>query len=215
MNKEGMSTFILFIGIFSGCLTIAAVLASKIVNIFGFFVPAGVFAYCITFICTDVISELWGKRYAKITVLSGLSALIIALILIQIALYLVPAPFWHNQEEFASVLGMTHRVIIGSLVAYLVSQYHDVWMFHVLKKITKDKNLWLRNNLSTIISQFLDSVFFITIAFYGIMPIWPLIFGQWIIKIGIAALDTPIVYALVIMLRKKRVNDLEKSLFWT
>lgn len=206
MENKGLDQFILLVGIFSGSLTIAAVLASKIVSIMGFFVPAGVFAYCITFLCTDVISEIWGKRYAKIAVISGFVALVLAFILIQVALYWNPAPFWKNQEKFTAVLGMTPRIIVGSLVAYLLSQYHDVWMFHILKKMTNENHLWLRNNLSTILSQFLDSVVFIVIAFYGILPIWQLILGQWVVKIGIAALDTPIVYGLVFMLRKRNTT---------
>ena len=206
MNGNSLSHFIILVGVFSGSLTIAAVLASKIVSIAGFFVPAGVFAYCITFICTDVISEVWGKRYAKVAVMSGFVALILALILIQVALYWPPAPFWTNEIGFKSVLGMTPRIICGSLAAYLLSQYHDVWMFHLLKKMTNENHLWLRNNLSTFVSQFIDSVVFIVIAFYGVMPIWQLIIGQWVIKIGIAVLDTPIIYGLVRVLKKRNPN---------
>jgi uncharacterized integral membrane protein (TIGR00697 family) len=70
--------------------------------------------------------------------------------------------------------------------------------------MTSDKHLWLRNTLSTSVSQFLDSVIFIVIAFYGIMPIWPLIFGQWAVKMIIAIIDTPVVYSLVWLLRDKK-----------
>jgi uncharacterized integral membrane protein (TIGR00697 family) len=196
-----MAPYIIMVGIFSGSLTIAAVLASKIVSILGFFVPAGVFAYCITFVCTDVMSEVWGKRHAQLAVLAGFVTLVIVMGLSLVALHWTPAPFWTNQEGFASVIGMTPRIAVGSLCAYLLSQYHDVWLFHLLKRTTNDKHLWLRNNLSTAISQLLDSVVFIVIAFYGVMPIWPLILGQWVVKLIIAALDTPVVYGVVHMLR--------------
>lgn len=204
MNVEKLTPFIIIVGIFSGSLAIAAVLASKIITILGFFVPAGVFAYCVTFVCTDVISEVWGKRHAQLAVATGFITLIFVLVLSQIALYWEPAPFWKNQDGFASVLGMAPRIVVGSLCAYLVSQYHDVWLFHVIKSMTCEKHLWLRNTLSTSVSQFLDSVIFIFIAFYGIMPIWPLIFGQWAVKIIIAILDTPVVYSLVWLLRDKK-----------
>lgn len=198
-----MTFYIILVGLFSGSLTIAAVLASKIVSIMGFFVPAGVFAYCITFICTDSISEIWGKQYAKMAVTAGFVTLLLTLALTQIALHWTPAPFWTNQEGFASILGMTPRIVAGSLCAYLLSQYHDVWLFHLIKRITNNRHLWLRNNISTCISQLLDSVVFILIAFYGVMPVMDLIIGQWVVKIIIAVLDTPVVYGVVWMLKGK------------
>jgi queuosine precursor transporter len=203
MSQNDVRIYIILVGIFSGSLTIAAVLASKIITVFGLFVPAGVFAYCITFICTDVISEMWGKRAAQNAVLSGFIALSLAFLLIQITIHWPSAPFWSLHESFNSILGMTPRIIIASLVAYTLSQYHDVWLFHLIRRMTGSHHLWLRNNLSTAASQLLDSAVFITIAFYGILPIWPLIIGQWVIKMGIAALDTPIIYGIVWILNRR------------
>ena len=84
----------------------------------------------------------------------------------------------------------------------MVSQHLDVWIFHKLKQITNGKHLWLRNNLSTLTSQFIDTTIFITISFYGVFPILPAIFGQYLIKVIIALLDTPIVYLAVLTIRK-------------
>jgi uncharacterized integral membrane protein (TIGR00697 family) len=100
-------------------------------------------------------------------------------------------------------MGSTSRIIIASFIAYLVSQFHDVWAFHFWKKITGGRHLWLRNNFSTAVSQFIDSSLFITVAFYGVMPVWPLIWSQWLVKLAIAFLDTPIIYGIVWLLRKK------------
>jgi len=168
----------------------------------GVFVPAGVIAYSITFISTDVISEVWGKERAQETVFAGFIALIAVFILVQISLVWPKAPFWHNDEAYALILGSTSRIIIASFIAYLVSQMHDVWAFHFWKRVTNERHLWLRNNLSTAVSQFLDSFIFITIAFYGVLPIWPLIYGQWIIKFMIAILDTPLIYGCVFFLQR-------------
>jgi len=195
--------FIVLISIFVGSITIAAVLANKIITVFGLFVPAGILAYSITFIVTDTVSEIWGKERAKSTVLGGFIGLISVLILVQISLYWPKAPFWTNDAAFQSILGSTARIIVASFVAYLVSQFHDVWAFHFWKKITKDRHLWLRNNLSTAVSQFLDSFIFIMIAFYGVMPVWPLILGQWVIKMSIALLDTPVIYFVVWLIRDR------------
>lgn len=204
--------FIILISIFVGSITIASVLANKIISVFGFFVPAGVLAYSITFICTDVISEIWGKNRAKQTVLGGFIALLFVLILVRISLIWPKAPFWNQESAFQTILGSTSRIIIASFIAYLASQFHDVWAFHFWKKLTKDRHLWLRNNLSTAVSQFIDSFLFITIAFYGVMPIWPLILGQWVIKFAIAVLDTPVIYFIVWYIRERLSVTVDQSM---
>ncbi len=196
-------SFIILLSIFIGSITIASVLANKIINVFGLFVPAGVLAYSMTFLMTDAISEIWGKETAKHTVFGGFIGLVAVLLLIQISLVWPGAPFWKQEAAYQTIMGSTSRIIIASFIAYLVSQFHDVWAFQFWKKITGGRHLWLRNNFSTAISQFMDSSIFITIAFYGVMPVWPLIWSQWLVKLAIALLDTPIIYGLVWLLRKK------------
>ena len=194
---------IFIVSIFIGSMTISSVLASKIISAFGFFVPAGVLAYSITFMCTDVINEIWGRETARQTVMCGFIALVTVLLLVQAALVWEAAPFWRDDPAFRSILGSTSRIIIASFTAYLVSQFHDVHAFHFIRKLTGGRHLWLRNTLSTAASQLIDSVIFIIIAFYGTMPVVPLIIGQWLIKFAIAVLDTPIIYLVVRMLRHK------------
>lgn len=188
---------ILLISAFTGSLVISQVLASKIVLLGGLVVPAGVLAYSITFVATDVISEIWGKDVAKRVVWGGFISVLISLLLIKGALLLPAASFWPHEQAFNTILSSTPRIILASFIAYLVSQAHDVWAFHFWKDRFQGRHLWLRNNLSTIVSQVIDTVLFIGIAFYGSMPILPIIAGQLIIKWGIALLDTPLVYLLV------------------
>jgi len=173
----------------------------------GIYVPAGVIGYSITFIATDVISEVFGKERAQEAVFGGFIALIAVFILVQVSLIWPNAPFWHNDEAYVSILGSTSRIILASFIAYLVSQMHDVWAFHFWKRLTQSRHLWLRNNLSTAVSQFLDSLIFVTIAFYGVLPIWPLIYGQWLIKFLIAILDTPIVYGFVFLMNRNMQRE--------
>ena len=201
-DKSDERAFILLVSIFVGALVISSVLASKIISIFGLFVPAGVLAYCITFVVTDVISEIWGKERAKWVVFSGFIALVVTFLLIRIVLTWDAAPFWREQKAFSTILGSTSRIIIASFIAYLVSQYHDVWAFHIWRKLTGERHLWLRNTASTVVSQFIDTLIFITIAFYGTMPVLPLMKGQYFIKVLIALLDTPFVYLVVILIRR-------------
>jgi uncharacterized integral membrane protein (TIGR00697 family) len=202
MDRDSSLAFILLASVFSGSLVIASVISSKIITVGGVVLPAGILAYCITFVASDVVSEIWGKQKAKQVVLGGFGALVVCLGLIQLALFWPGASFWDNHEAYGSVLGAAPRIIIASIIAYLISQNHDVWAFHFWKKTFRGKHLWIRNNLSTASSQIIDSVIFITIAFYGIIPVIPLIAGQVLIKILIAFLDTPVVYFLVWLIRR-------------
>ena len=190
--------------IFVGSLVIAAVLASKIIAVGSLAVPAGVLAYCVTFVCTDVISELWGKEKAQKVVLSGFGAMVFVLVLIKAAVIWPAAPFWTGQQAFEAVFNLTPRIILGSLIAYLASQSFDVWAFHFWKRLTRGRFLWLRNNASTVVSQLMDSALFILIAFGGQMDVVPLIIGQWVIKCAIAALDTGVVYGLIWLIRRNQ-----------
>ena len=189
--------------IYAGSLVLAAVMASKIIVVGPIVVPAGVLAYCLTFLITVVISEVWGKERAQTVVMGGFITLVLVFVLTGISIFWPAAPFWPHQQAYKTILGSSARIMVASLAAYFFSQYHDVWAFHFWRRLTSERFLWLRNNASTIVSQLLDSVVFITIAFYGTMPLAPLILGQWVVKVGIALLDTPFVYLLVYLLRRR------------
>ena len=202
MPGRELFPLLLLSGIFCACLVAAAVLAAKIVRIGPVSVPAGVFAYCITFVCADVISEIWGRPCANMVVLTGFIGLGLTFLLIRLALWSPAAEFWTREEAFQSVLGMTPRIIAASLAAYVLSQFHDVWLYTLLKDRTRGRHLWLRNNAATMLSQLIDTVVFITIAFYGVMPVWPLIIGQWSVKVALALCGTPLVYMTVWCVRR-------------
>lgn len=189
--------------VYSGSLVLAAVLASKIIAVGGLVVPAGVLAYSLTFLITDVISEIWGKERAQTVVVGGFITLVLVFVLTGISIIWPPASFWPHQQAYETILGSSARIMVASLTAYLFSQYHDVWAFHFWRRVTTERFLWLRNNASTIVSQLLDSVVFIAIAFYGVMPLVPLILGQWVVKVGVAVLDTPLVYLFVYLVRRR------------
>lgn len=183
--------------LFITCLIIANVISSKLVIIGGHFVvPSAVVSYAFTFLCTDIIGEVWGKEEANKTVKRGLIFQIIATLLILGAIALPIAPFMTEfQETFKAVLGNSLRMTVASLVAYVVAQANDVYVFHKLKEINKEKHKWIRNNISTICSQFIDTSIFITVAFYGKVPnLWLMIYSQFLIKVVLALLDTPFFY---------------------
>ncbi len=195
---------------FTTCLLVANIITVKLVAVGGWIVPAGVIAYPLTFLFSDVISELYGRKTAVRVVWIGFGASLLMLALIYIARLLPGAAIWDGGAAYEAVFGMVPRVVLASMLAYLVSQHHDVIAFHFWRRVTGGRYLWLRNNASTVVSQALDTTIFITVAFWGLVPpevVWNLMLTQFLIKIGIAALDTPFCYLMVARLRRHVTPD--------
>jgi len=192
------------IGLYAAATVVANITAAKLVSCCGLLFPAGVFFVAISFLITDVISEVWGKKDASQAVWVGWMAAIFAAAGTALTVFLPPAPFWKLQQAYAQLFGLVPRITLASLITYLVSQHHDVWMFHLLKMKTGGRHLWLRNNISTMLSQAIDTVLFITLAFAFTVP-WDtllgMMLGQYVVKVILALLDTPLVYLLVIWIR--------------
>lgn len=195
--KKTQQNLMLLNGIFLATLIVANIVSAKVVSFWGLVIPAAIVGYPITFLMTDVIGEIWGKEEASRTVKLGLICQLLSLALIGLAIVLPVAPFADNQAEFQSIMGQSFRVVAASLTAYMLAQFNDVYIFHKLKEKTGGKHKWLRNNLSTMASQLIDTAIFITIAFYGTVPnIWVMIASQYLIKFIYATLDTPFFYLL-------------------
>lgn len=189
------------IAVMAALIVISNIIAVQLISIGPFLVPAGIIVFSMTFMITDILTELYGPKIARKAVWSGFLANAIFLIAIYF-MQLFPA------AGTLDILAQTPRIILASVIAYLVSQHFDVWYFETLKSLTAGRHLWLRNNLSTVSSQLIDSVIFISIAFYGLVPIIPLILGQWAIKCIIALIDTPFVYLLVGKQNTKRARKI-------
>ena len=192
--------------IFTTALIIANIVAVKLVAIGNWVVPAGVIAYPLTFLLTDVIAELYGRRVATRVVWTGFGASLLMVLLIFGGKVLPPAPFWQDQPAYDAIFGVVPRIVLASMIAYLVSQHHDVLSFHFWRRKTGARHLWLRNNASTMVSQVLDTGLFITIAFWGTVPLSVLLnmlLTQYLIKLAIAVADTPFCYLLVALLRNR------------
>ena len=206
-EKVDRKTFVLFMCIagFVGGLLVSSITASKLIS-FDFLglavaIPVGTSLFAITFVSTDVISEVWGRSYASLLVLIGFIARIVTVAFLYYAVTIPGAEeIWNNQEAYESVLRGSGRILLAGIFTYPISQFTDIYVFHYFKKKHEGKNLlWLRNTGSTLISQFVDSTSFILMAFYGLIPnnvIVTMILGQVIIKWVISLLDTPIVYII-------------------
>ncbi|MDX8341361.1 queuosine precursor transporter [Draconibacterium sp. IB214405] len=181
---------------------VANIQVIQTVQLFGMVATLGNIVYATSFLVTDILSENYGKEEAKKAVWIGFFSLISMTLLMNLALEFLPL----EGDEFA---GITHeatstifslmpRIAIASLAAYLLSQRHDVWAYHFWRKrFSKDNQIWLRNNLSTMISQLIDSVVFVAIAFWGEYE-WAVLFEifitTYLLKWVVAAADTPFVY---------------------
>lgn len=178
---------------FIAALIISNLLGAKMISVCGFTMPAGTLGYAATFLITDVIGELWGKKEANDLVLKGFISLLFCNLFIKLALIL---PAAYPCESFNQVFNMSSRIILGSITAYLISQFLDVTIFHKMQAVFP-KHKFIRNNISTMVSQFVDTAIFVLIAFYGVADnILAVIFGTYVAKVVIALFDTPFFYLL-------------------
>lgn len=202
----------ILLGIFVGSLIAANLIGLKIAEFGIFQASVGILLFPILFLVTDIIEEVHGKKKAQEFVLIGFITLIIVLIITVIAVILPFAERSLVKEEYTTIFSTTIRIFIASITAFLIAQLHDVWAFNFWKKKTKGKYLWLRNNLSTIVSQFLDTTIFMFIAFYNISPkfnveyVFTLIIPYWLVKVLFALFDTPFCYLGVKWLSNSKVK---------
>ncbi len=180
------------------------IVGPKITTIFGLNTSMGAIIYSGIYFATDLLGERYGKREANRAVFVGFAVSVLVVVFGMISLAFLPSQDQQKREFAVSIHGalsllfnFTPRFIFGSLLAYLISQTHDVWLFHLLKRKTRGRHLWLRNNVSTIASQAIDT------AVYGLV-VWGAIFdlrtavelalAKYVFKVVIALLDTPFIY---------------------
>ncbi len=174
----------------------------KLFTAFGIVLPVSIIWFPLTFLITDIVSEMYGARRARFLVIMGFCMSLLLLAFSLIGIRLPVAEFYPLQEDYTNIFGPIWRLLFGSMAAYLLAQLIDVRLFHFWKKLTKGKHLWLRNNASTMISQFIDTFTVNTIFLYKNPTIFTgdfsdlmgVILGVYILKVAIAALDTPLCY---------------------
>ena len=178
--------------------------------------PGAALAYALTFLASDCYSELYGQRAAHVVVNVAFAMNFVVLLLVWSTIFAPDSGAGVDGTQFAAVLGPSTNIVIGSLLAYVVSQNWDVFVFHRIREYTDGEKLWLRNVASTASSQAIDTVIFVVVAFalapavLGIETVLPLeaivglVVGQYLLKLAIAILDTPIVYAVVTVVRDRQ-----------
>ncbi|ELY57051.1 queuosine precursor transporter [Natronolimnohabitans innermongolicus] len=184
--------------------------------------PGAALAYALTFVASDCYAELYGRRAAQVVVNVGFVMNFIVLVLVWSTIA-APAADPELAGQFETVLGASTNIVLGSLFAYLVSQNWDVIVFHRIRAYTGRDRLWLRNIASTASSQAIDTVIFVGIAFalapaalgvgpvLGVGELLALMVGQYLLKLAIAVLDTPFVYAIVSIVRSREGTPADES----
>lgn len=179
-------------------------------NIFGnhlFELSVGILPYPLTFLITDLISEIYGKKKANQVVITGIFASFFSMAILLIA-NRVPAiensPI--DDLTFNKVFALSPIAVLASMIAYLLAQFVDIRIYHFWKKLTRGKMLWLRNNFSTFSSQLIDTILVVgLLSFFDVLEwslFWGLVISGFLFKVLVAAIDTPILYFFVFILRK-------------
>ena len=190
------------------CIVLAILLSNlqgpKLSTIFGLQTSLGVIFYSGIFFATDLLSEKYGRMQANRAVIIGFAVSVITVLMLSIALEFQPTTDPETaalsrdiQDSFATILNFTPRFVFGSLFAYLISQTFDVWFFHFIKKRTHGRHLWLRNNLSTMTSQIIDTLLYSLVVWWGVVELSTAIqlgIVKYGFKLAIAAFDTPFIY---------------------
>jgi uncharacterized integral membrane protein (TIGR00697 family) len=190
----------ILLGIFIAAIVLANLLGTKIAD-FGLFVASvGIFMYPVTFLVTDIVADVFGRKKVTGFIIAGIIANIMLFLMVLFSIWLPPAGRYTSNEAFLEVFNPSLRIIAASLIAFAIAQVHDVFAFEFWKSKTRGRFLWFRNNASTIVSQFIDSTIFMFIAFYMAAPqytadfIFALIIPYWLLKVFVAFVDTPFVY---------------------
>lgn len=197
--------------VFIASLVTCNLIANKFVTVdLGFkvfIVSAGILPYPITFLVTDLISELYGQKKANRVVISGFIASMFVLLFLWLGGQFSAIPdSVVSDQTYNAVFRNAWRIIAASMVAYLFAQFVDVRIFHFWKKLTNGKHLWLRNNGSTIASQLIDTTLVISILFLGVWDMNQIVRGildGWLFKMLMAFIDTPIIYGVIYLLKNK------------
>jgi len=213
VKDQAQTLYLILSGVFIAALVSCNLIFQKFFSwspfgIYTFEISVGILPYPITFLITDVISEIYGRKRANNVVLAGLISSLFVLAVIMVA-NATQATEWSpiNNQVFSNVFGLTGIAVGASMLAYLLAQFIDIRVFHFWKKLTKGKYLWLRNNASTFTSQLVDTAtILVLLCWTGSIAwdkFWLLLINGFLFKVIMALIDTPILYFLIGIIRKR------------
>lgn len=205
--------FLMLAGVFIASLVACNLIFQKFFTwspfgLYSFEISVGIIPYPVTFLVTDIISEIYGRKKANQVVTAGLVTSVFVFLIVMLAIKADATP-WSpvNNDTFSKVFGLTGISVGASMAAYLIAQYIDIRIFHFWKRLTKGKHLWLRNNGSTILSQLVDTVTVLLLLSSAGAIGWDkfgsLLINGFLFKVLVALFDTPFFYISTYFLRRK------------
>ena len=192
--------FVVLAALFVTLLITSNIIAVKIIEIWGRVLPAAIVLFPITYILGDVLTEVYGFRFARRVILLGFVCNVLAVLGFWIGGLMPAAPFWQEQNAYSAILGYAPRLLIASFAGYLVGEFSNSIVLSRLKVVTGGRWLWTRTISSTIVGQAADSAVFITVAFAGTLAgnnLIELLLTQWVVKVLYEVFATPITYGVV------------------
>jgi uncharacterized integral membrane protein (TIGR00697 family) len=210
MKSQYSSWFVIVVAVFISALITANIIAVKLVDIFGFVLPAAVIIFPLSYIFGDILTEVYGYSQARRVIWLGFLCNLLVVGAIWVAQILPAASFWDGQSAYERILGFTPRLLAASFIAYLVGEFANSFVLAKMKIATNGRWLWTRTIGSTLVGQGLDSLVFITVAFLGVTPLNALpsiIVTQWLAKTAYEALVTPLTYLIVNFLKQQEGLD--------
>jgi uncharacterized integral membrane protein (TIGR00697 family) len=209
-DKRYSSWFVIIVAIFITSLITANITAVKLLDLFGFILPAAILIFPLSYIIGDVLTEVYGYRQARRVIWLGFFCNFIAVVAIWFGQVLPGASIWDAQAAYERILGYTPRLLVASFMAYLIGEFANSFVLAKMKIATRGRRLWLRTMGSTLVGQGLDSLVFMTLAFVGTIPLTVLISAivtQWLAKSIYEAAVTPLTYVVVKFLKRREGLD--------
>jgi len=214
MNKEKImvsKVFACLMGLYITCLLLSNLIAGKLMAIGNITLPAAVILFPVTYILSDVFTEVYGFKRMRTVIWMGFACSFFAVVIYMITIALPHPDFWGNQEAFKAVLSTTPRVFAASLIGYLFGEFSNSMILSKLKVKTEGKKLWVRTILSTIVGEAFDTVIFISVSFWGTIDtsvLLKMMLFQYLFKVCYEVIFTPATYAFVKWLKKKEGIDM-------
>lgn len=200
----------IILGLFVAVLLISNVASSKILQLGPFTFDGGTILFPVSYIFGDILTEVYGYRNSRRVIWTGFfAAFLMSLTFIAVG-KLPPAPGWANQEAFDKILGITPRIVAASLLAYFSGEFSNSYTLAKMKIMTRGRWLWTRTVGSTIVGEGVDTLLFVMIAFYGVLPgdiLLAVIISNYIFKVGFEIIFTPLTYFVVGLLKRAEGID--------
>jgi uncharacterized integral membrane protein (TIGR00697 family) len=197
-------------GIFVAVLLISNTASVKILNLGWFAFDGGTILFPLAYIFGDILTEVYGYRRSRRVIWTGFFSIILMAVVYAIVGYLPAAEGWGMQDAYMSILGIVPRIVLASIIAYFAGEFSNSYILAKMKVWMNGKYLWMRTISSTIVGEGVDTALFVLIAFAGTMPtslLVAIIVSNYVFKVGVEVLFTPITYAIVNFLKRKEHED--------